>query len=79
MFNWLRKKLSVPTLCSVHQKIRGDTCPACVAYTRGYGEAKRHYGPKPQRYEEIERDRTRRKKRLNKEYGVMVQQAKKAG
>lgn len=43
MLNWLRKKLSVSTLCSVHQKIRGNNCPACIAYTRGYGEAKRHY------------------------------------
>ena len=75
MFNWLRKKLGVPGLCSVHANLTRGRCPACQGYTRGYREGLTHgktddagvlktpeLGKHPQRYDEIERDRSRRQK-----------------
>lgn len=74
MFNWLRKKLGVPGLCPAHSNLAPyPRCPACQLYTRGYGEGLAHrdrddflrtpkIGKRPQRYDEIERDRARRHK-----------------
>lgn len=76
MLNWLRKKLGVPGLCSVHANLAPrPRCPACQGYTRGYREGlaagKTDYdgvlrtpkiGKRPQRYDEIERDRSRRRR-----------------
>lgn len=76
MLNWLRKKLGVLGLCPTHKNLAGgEQCPACVGYTRGYADATRiersandlvitdRFRVKgPQRYDEIERDRSRRQK-----------------
>lgn len=75
MLNWLRKKLGVPGLCPTHANLAPWRCPACQAYTRGYRDGLTHgktdsddvlripkIGERPQRYDEIERGRSRRQK-----------------
>ena len=74
MLNWLRKKLGVPFLCSAHSNL-APHCPACQGYTRGYREGLAHgktdsddvlrtpkIGKSPQRYDEIQRAQSRRRK-----------------
>ncbi len=75
MFNWLRKKLGWPVMCSAHANLAPRPCPACQGYTRGYREGLAHgktdsdnvlrtpkIGKQPQRYDEIERDLSRRRR-----------------